>query len=83
MKKLGLAAATVFLVGIILAALSINGNDRTVVDSYSRLNKDGLHYYFVVCTGKNRRSVEVTEAAYNSHGYGDMFDPSWVKNVGH
>jgi hypothetical protein len=83
MKKLMLVSIAVFVVGTLVAVLAIGDGNGTIIDSFSFLKKDGMHYFFTIRTGKIRQTVEVAETVYNSHGYGDMFDFSWVKVDGY
>lgn len=85
LTKLALTSTAIFAIGIIAVVLSLGDGVGTIIDTYNYSNeRSGMHYYFVVRTSKTRiQTMEVTEAVYNSHGYGDIYNPSWCKNDGY
>ncbi len=84
MRKLAIAAVLVFVIGTLLAVFTAGGNDGTVINTFSRLQRDGsMCYYFTARIDGRRQTVEVTKDVYNSYGYGDAYDPKWVKHGGY
>lgn len=84
MRNLTIAAVLIFVIGTILALLFAGGGDGTIINTYSFLKRDGnMHYYFTVVIDRRRQTVEVTKDVYNSYGYGDVYDPRWVKHDGY
>lgn len=79
MKKLAIASILVFVIGTVAAVLFVGDGVGTVVDAYTFYDAQShMHYFFTVrITKKSLRTSEVTEAAYDAHGCGDVFNPAW------
>ena len=82
MKKLALAAITVFAVMTILAVALVGDGERTIIDLFSRLDREGkMHYFFVVRLDGKRQTLEVPADVYAKHGYGDTLEAAWLQGV--
>lgn len=84
MKKLALAAITVFAVMTMLAVALVSDGERTIIDSFSRHDMEGkMHYFFTVRLNGRRQILEVPEDVYAKHGYGDTLEAVWLQGMRH